>query len=95
MALEDVTIVLQLFNHGGQRRVNLYGCHPIINQITNRDIILLGLNIKQIVNGNREIVPSDVRIVDGDRDVLLLLRRIAQQRFHPLSQASVVLNPNG
>ena len=33
--------------------------------------------------------------MDGNRDVLLFLRRIAQQRFHSLSQASVVLNPNG
>lgn len=75
--------------------MNFYVCRLVINQITDRDIVLLRLDIKQIVDGNREVVPSDVRIVDGDRDVLLFLRRVVQQRFHSLSQASVVLNPNG
>ena len=94
MALEDILVFFQLLNHGGQRRMELHACWLSIFQITDGNIVLLCLDIKQTVDGNREVIPSNICIVDGYRYILLLLSRVAQQFLHPVSQASVILDAN-
>jgi hypothetical protein len=92
MALEDIFVVLQLFNDGSQGCMNLHARRLVFFQIANGDIVLLCLDIKQVVNGNRKVVSTDICIVNSYRDVFLLFRRITQQLFHPVSQTSVVIN---
>ena len=95
MALEDVLVVLQLVNDGRQRGMNFRGCRLPVFRMAYRNVVLLRLDVKQAVDGNSEVVPPDVVIVDGDCYVLLLLRRVAQQGLHPLSQAQVILEADG
>jgi len=95
MALEDIFVVLQLFNNSSQGCMNLHARRLVFFQIANGDIVLLRLDKKQVVNGNRKVVSSDICIVNSYRDVFLLFRRITQQFFHPVSQTSVVINANG
>ena len=90
VALEDVLIIFQFLNHSRQCSVK-FGAHRlVVFQIADRDIVLLRLDIQQVVDGNREIVSPDSGVVDGDADVFLLLRRVAQQRLHFFSQKPVV-----
>ena len=95
MALEDVLVVLQLVNDGRQRRMNFRSCRLPVFRMADRNVVLLRLDIKQAVDWNCEVVSPDVVVVDGDRYVLLLLRRVAQQGLHPFSQAQVILEADG
>ena len=85
MALEDVFVFLQVFDHSHQCRMHFCEGGFVIIQVTDGDIILLRLDIQQVVDRDAEIVASHVIIVDGDVDVFLLLRRVAEQCFHLFS----------
>ena len=93
--MEDVLVVLQLLDDGCQRRVDFAAEGVPVFQETDRNDVLLGLDIEQVVDGNRQVVAPDVMVVDGDCDVFLLLGRIAQQRLHAVAQAPVVLEADG
>ena len=78
MALEDIIIVLEFFCHGSQRRVNLHIGGFGVFQITDRNVILLRLDVEQAIDGNREVVTTDIGIMDGYQDILLLFSRVVQ-----------------
>ena len=46
--------------------------------VTHRDVVFLGLDIQQVVDGDGKVVAPDVGIVDGNADVFLFLRRVAE-----------------
>ena len=95
MALEDVVVFLQIFDHSHQCRMYFREGGFVIVQVTDRDVVLLRLDIQQAVDGDAEIVASHIIIVDGDADVFLLLRRVAEQCFHLFSQKPVVFDADG
>ena len=95
MALEDVIVVFQLFGNSGQRGVNLRVLRlPILHE-THRNIVLLCFDIEQVVDGNRKVVATHVVVADGDRDVFLLLGRVAQKLLHAVAQVPVVVDDDG
>ena len=55
-------------------------------------MILLRFDIEQTVDGNHEVIPPDIVIMNGYHDALLFLRCVTQQRLHPLFQASVIFD---
>ena len=65
VALEDILVGFQFLSHGSQRRMNLHACRLAVFQIAYRNIVLLRLYIKQIIDGNREVVSSYICIMNG------------------------------
>ena len=95
VAAEDVFIILQVFHHGGQRGVYFLLHRLAVFQVADADIVLAGLDIQQVVDGYAEVVSTDVGVMDGDKDVFLLLRGIAQQSLHFSPQETVVVDADG
>ena len=94
MTLKHVVVVFQRGCHGCQRGVYRHGCRHIVFHETDGHIVFLCLDVKQIVDGNSEVVAPNGCAADGDGDVALLFCRLVEQFFHALSQATVVVNAN-
>ena len=61
VALEDVLVGFQFIDYSSQRGMNLQVCRLAVFQIADRNIILLRLNIKQAVDGNRKVILVSLR----------------------------------
>ena len=90
MTLEDVLIGLQVVEHSGKGGVQFGSCSLIIINKAYRYIILLCLDIKQIVDGQLQIVTPHVGIVDGNGDIGLLVGGFIKQGFQLVAQVAVV-----
>ena len=76
MALKNILVGFHFLNHGSKCCVNLYACRFAIFQIADRNIVLSRLNIKQVIDGDAEVVSSDISIAYGYNYVLLFLSSI-------------------
>lgn len=95
VALEDILIFFQFLHHGGQRGMKFHGRGLSILHIANRDVVFLGLDIQQAVDGNTEVVSPDAAVMDGDANVFLLLRGLVEQRLHIVFQKPIILYDDG
>lgn len=95
VALEDVLVALQLLDNGAQSGMHFDGDGVAAFQIAHGNVVLPGFHIEQVVDGKDEVVATNVGVVDGDDDVLLLFCRVAEQRLHLLFQKLMVIQADG
>ena len=85
MTLEDIIISLQFFQSTRQRIMNINRNDMILLYKTDRDIVFLCFDIKQIIDRHHKIISPAARIVDCNNHLLLFLSRFVQQIFHSVS----------
>ncbi len=95
MALEDVGVVLEAVEHRGQGRLYLRAVqNPVVHK-EHRHVVFLRFDVKQVVEGQVQVVAPYAVVLDCDGDALLLSRVLFQKGIQLPMHIPLVGNRGG
>ena len=95
MALENVPVRGEVFEHAGERGLDLFPRQFAVPDEADGHVVLLRLDVEQVVDRQVHVIPADAGVVDADGNVLLLLRGLVQQGVQPSAQEAEVVDRRG